>query len=388
MRIVVATGIYPPDIGGPATYSKLVSEELTRRGHEVSVVTYGESEKWRVKSEQDFNTHHLTLITISRRIPKGIRHLVYFSRVLQHGARADIIFAQDPVSVGFPVACAAAILRKKFVVKIVGDYAWEQGVQRFGVGELLDDFLKRQYDLRVGFLRAIQRFVVGRARGIIVPSEYLRSVVVRWSVEAACIQVIPNSVRTPILVSKEEARKKLKLEGIIFLSVGRLVPWKGFEMLVELAGRIKNIGEFSLIILGDGPERGRLEALKGHLKASQSVFLPGAVSKEVLELYMAAADVFLLNTAYEGFSHQLLEAMIVGLPVVTTDAGGNKEIVHDGENALVAEYNNLESWETAVRRVLGDASLRQKLSENGKKLKDRYTVDGMIQALIRCFESL
>ena len=68
MRILIATGIYPPDIGGPATYSSLLVRELTARGHFVDVVTYGPA-------------------GVSREIPKGIRHIIYFFKCLAKGRR-------------------------------------------------------------------------------------------------------------------------------------------------------------------------------------------------------------------------------------------------------------------------------------------------------------
>ncbi|NOY35824.1 MAG: glycosyltransferase family 4 protein, partial [bacterium] len=108
MRILICTGIYPPDIGGPATYSKLLFDELSKRGVEVEVLSFGDV----------------------RRLPKIIRHLVYFLKTLKRARGADIVFAQDPVSVGLPAAIAAKILQKRFILKVVGDYAWEQYNQR------------------------------------------------------------------------------------------------------------------------------------------------------------------------------------------------------------------------------------------------------------------
>ena len=104
LKILICTGIYPPDIGGPATYSKLLFEELPKMGIETRVLSFGEV----------------------RHLPKILRHFVYFIKVLKMGRRADIIYAQDPVSVGLPAMLAAKILRKKFILKVVGDYAWEQ----------------------------------------------------------------------------------------------------------------------------------------------------------------------------------------------------------------------------------------------------------------------
>src|SRR3989344_5012189 len=102
-RILIATPLYPPGAGAPATYTKLLEEELPKRGFEIAVVKFSSV----------------------RHLPKGLSHLAYFWRVLKSGRSADLILALDPVSVGLPAWLAAKILRKRFIVKIVGDFAWE-----------------------------------------------------------------------------------------------------------------------------------------------------------------------------------------------------------------------------------------------------------------------
>ncbi|MEK7531600.1 MAG: hypothetical protein AAB545_01600, partial [Patescibacteria group bacterium] len=109
MKMLIATGLFSPDIGGPATYSKILLEKLPREGIETTILPFG----------------------AVRHLPRLLRHLVYFFRVLLAGRSVDVIYAQDPVSVGFPVFLASKVLKKPFLLKIVGDYAWEQGVQRF-----------------------------------------------------------------------------------------------------------------------------------------------------------------------------------------------------------------------------------------------------------------
>ncbi len=372
MRILIATGIYPPDIGGPATYSKELADELIRQGHTVVVITYGGKKE-------------LGLVTVSRQLPKGIRHFIYFLKVLRNAIHADIIYAQDPVSVGLPASFAAWFLRKKFVVRIAGDYAWEQGVGRFGVKELLDDFLKLRYGFRVELLRWCQQLVARSADLVIVPSEYLKEVVLRWGLKNKNIEVVFSVAQRVGKISKEDARASLGLDGKVFVSAGRLVSWKGFKMLIELMPKLLPA---KLIILGDGPERAALEALRDRLKLADSVLLLGAVSKEVLVQYVTAADVFLLNTGYEGYSHQLLESMAIGTPVVTTSAGGNKELVDDNINALVAEYNNLSEWEIQIKKILNDDMFAKKISQEAQRQVEGHTFKDMTKKLIMIFEQL
>ncbi|TSC79430.1 MAG: Glycosyltransferase [Parcubacteria group bacterium Gr01-1014_29] len=374
MRIIIATGIFPPDIGGPATYSKTIAEEFSKRGHQVCVITYGDT----AISNFKFQISNFRIKKVSRKIPKGLRHLVYFSHVMRLALHADIVYAQDAVSAGFPAALAALLLGKRFFLKVVGDHAWEQASQRFGVADLLDDFLAKRYGFRVRVLRAAERFAARRAERIIVPSEYLKSVVERWGISPTKIIVIPNAVFVADNVpTKDEARRILNLGGFVLLTVGRLVPWKGFQMLIELMPRlIQKIPDVKLVIVGTGPEEKNLQLTTYNLQLP--VVFTGAVSKEKLLQHLAAADIFLLNTGYEGFSHQLIEAMAAGVPVITTNAGGNREVVRDGENALIARYNDREDWERKIISLYKDKNLQLRLKKPNRDIIQTYSVKAMI----------
>src|SRR3989338_4085545 len=145
MKLVIATPLYPPEIGGPATYAKLLFEGLPKKAIEVELVKFSDV----------------------RHLPKFIRHYVYYRRVLMAARSADAILALDQVSVGLPALYAAQKLGKPFFVKIVGDYAWEQGQQRFGITENLDEFVKtKNVPFSVRMLRRIQiRAAVVSGRG-------------------------------------------------------------------------------------------------------------------------------------------------------------------------------------------------------------------------------
>ncbi len=372
MRIVIATGIYPPEIGGPATYTKTIAEHLSRRGHAITVVTYGDA----VVASSTFR-----VVVVSRRIPKGVRHLWYFFQVLWHGMRAEMIFAQDPVSAGLPACIAATIARRRFVIRVAGDYAWEQGMGRFGISDLLDDFLKKTYGMRVEFLRRVEYAVTRRAKMVIVPSRYLRSVVEQWGVIPDRVCVVYNAIETSLVsISKEVARKELKLSGSVLFSAGRLVPWKGFTLLIHVMPEIlKAHPDARLYIAGTGPEESRLHKEAVSQGVEHHVIFLGAKRRDDLERYMRAADVFLFNTGYEGFSHQLLEAMMVGVPIITTGAGGNHEIVRDGVNALVAGYNNFADWQYTILRLMNDQILQQKIAQGARDTSAQFSHDRMIQ---------
>lgn len=381
LRLLIATGIYPPDIGGPATYSKTIAEEFSARGMKIIVVSYGD----KINEIESRNSYEIRSRKISKKIPKGLRHFIYFLNVLWHGRHADIIYAQQPVSEGLPAMLAAKILHKKFVLKVVGDYAWEQGVQRFGVTDLLDDFLSKKYESRVELLRKVESIVARSADRVITPSRYLADVVMKWGVPQERIGVIPNAVEIPEeLPAKEEARLALGIspDAKLIVSAGRLVPWKGFSTLIDCMPDVaRHEQAVKLIIIGSGPEERKL-------KLQNNVVLLGSVSHDDVLRYLRVADVFVLNTAYEGFSHILIEAMAAGTPVITTPAGGNKEIINDGENALLVSYNNKEELERAIVRALRESILRRTLAENGRKTVAQFTKNRMVGETLEFLLSL
>lgn len=369
MKILIAAGIYPPDIGGPATYSKFLVDELPKKGIETEVLSFGSV----------------------RHLPKFFRHFFYFLKVLRSGRRADIIFAQDPASAGLPAALASFILRKKFVLRAGGDFAWEQGSQKFGVKELLDNFYGQKYGWQVELMRAIQRFVGRRARAIIAPSFYLKGIIEKWGIAGEKIKVVYNTAKEiDFNLNKEEVRRELGLEGDIILSAGRLVPWKGFGALIELMPELLKINNnFKLIIAGDGLEKENLEVRIKKLELNYYIKLIGRLNQEELWKYMRASDIFALNTGYEGMPHIIIEAMQVGVPVVTTDSGGNRELVKNYKTGILVKYNNKEQIKNAIIKLWRDKQLAAGLAGNAKEeIKNKFSEEKTIKETLQILKSV
>ena len=366
-RVLITTGLYPPESGGPATYSKLLADELPKRGIEAVVLPFREV----------------------RHLPRFVRHFAYFLKILKRARGVDVIFAQDPVSVGLPSALAAKVLGKKFLLKVVGDYAWEQFQnQKLKIKKQkfinLEEFQRDEYDLITEFRRKVERWVARRADKIIVPSKYLKKIVMMWGIEEKKIEVVYNAFELPKAeTSKEEARKKLGLEGFILISAGRLVPWKGFGALIEIMPEIaREISEAKLYIIGDGPDYDSLKSKIKKLNLEGVVFLLGSLPRGELLQYLCASDVFVLNTGYEGFSHLLLEAIAMGIPVITTKAGGNPEIIEDGKNGLLVEYNDKAALKEAVLKLYRQPEFGERLAKNTKEKLGEFSKERMLEQTI------
>ena len=355
MKILIATGIYPPDIGGPATYSKLLKDELPKRGHSVEILSFGEV----------------------RSLPKTIRHIAYFLKVLRRGRKSDIIFAQDPVSVGLPSMLASKILRKKFLIRVAGDYAWEQATQRFGAKEGVDEFQSKKYGLMAELLRWIQKFVVKKADKVITPSFYFKNIVSGWIGGSDKVEAIYNGIDlSSNQASSAEKPKDHSLKRIF--SAGRLVPWKGFATLIKI---MKDLPEWRLVIAGDGPMKNELKTLVKSLGLEERVKMTGALSREKLLSELKISDLFILNTSFESFSFQTVEAMHLGVPVITTNIGNLKEIVEDGKEGILVEPDNEEQLLQAIKKIDEDEKFRNLIIQNAKKKSGEFSIDKTLNHL-------
>ena len=410
MKIVIASGIYPPDIGGPATYSQLIARELTKRGIEVSLICYSDKRRYtQIVSEQRSEyadtrgkfqrksaypegqdqrvSANFKVVRILRKHNVLLRYWNYFWNLLKLVKGADAIYAQGPLAAGFPALLVSKILRKKFVVKIVGDYAWEQFQNKKSKIKNkkfidIETFQRNKYDFLTELRRKIQKLVVKSADKIIVPSKFLKKIVIGWGVREDKIFVVYNAAS-----GVENVEEKLNPEGDIIISGGRLEPWKGMDVLIEIMpDLLKENPNFRLIIVGYGPEKENLKSQISNLKLEDKIELIDKLShKELLE-YFKASKMFVLNTGYEGFSHFLLETMAIGLPVITTNICGNPEIVKDGYNGLLIEYNNKEQLKDTILRLWEDKKLREKFIENGKKTTEQFTLEKMINETLSVLE--
>ena len=364
IKLLIATPLYPPEIGGPATYVKFLEENLPKERFELTVVPFGQV----------------------KHLPYIIRHVVFFAKVFARAKNADIVYALDPLGSGIPAWFAAKLLGKKLMLRIAGDRAWETALQKFGIAESLDTFsASKKYSWKIRALKYGQTFCANRAEKIIVPSEYLRFIISNWGVQKEKIFPVYNAFSPiSILDSKEELQKELSLSGHVILSAGRLVAWKGFETLIRaMPEMLGNIPDLKLYIAGDGPDRVKLSAIVSSLCLEEKVIFPGILSKENLLRFIASADVFVLNTFYEGFSHQLLEAMSVGTPVVTTAVGGNPEMIDSGKSGILVAYDDRSAFVSAVTLLIKDKSYSENLKKNAKEKSATFGVSRAISGFLK-----
>lgn len=207
------------------------------------------------------------------------------------------------------------------------------------------------------------------------------------------IQVIPNGVACERFRRPRPRRRLAELIGAgpgepILIQVARLHRVKDHETAIRaLAGIRRFHPDAHLVCVGDGPETGRVRSLSQALGVQRAVHLLG-LRTDVPDL-LASADVSVLSSLSEGASLSILEAMSAALPVVATDVGGNREIVHHGRTGLLSPRCDPASMAGNLRTLLGNAELRCRMGEAGRRrVQALYTQTRMQDAFIELYRRL
>ena len=193
---------------------------------------------------------------------------------------------------------------------------------------------------------------------------------------------------TETLIARDDARARLGLDGMILISAGRLVSWKGFSALIDATEKlVPEIPDIRLIIAGSGPDE---TVLKKQVKDKGLVgrvrFL-GSVSQKDLWEYFMASDAFILDSGYEGFSHTVLEAMAAGAPIIVSGAGGNPEMVRHGKEGIVISYGDDGALADAIRAIARDPASARARAKNASARAREFSGERMIKDTIKILTS-
>ena len=361
MRVLIVTGIWPPDVGGPASHAPELAEHLRARGHDVEVVTTAGGAPASTPYRVDW---------VSRGKPIGIRHLAVAEKVRSHAGHADVVYATSMIG---RAALGSWAAHRPLVIKLTTDEAYERAQRRGLYDGDMDAFQTYHGDVRIAALRRSRDTALGRATTVICPSAYLREIAVGWGVPPERIVVIPNPAPDfPRLPAREDARAAFGITGPTLAFAGRIGAQKSLEVALSAVARVAGV---SLLIAGDGPERTRMEHHAEDLQlGARARFLGSLPREEVLGLFRGA-DASLLSSTWENFPHTVVETLAVGTPVVAMEAGGISEVVRDGVNGLLVPAGDTAALADALRRYFADTALRERLRGAAAESVAEYAPD-------------
>lgn len=381
MNICIVSGIFPPDIGGPATYLINLCEEIKNLGHKIYIITFGD----------EYIDFPFPVQKISRTTHPLIRILFAFIKIIKLHKEIDIIFTLGgPWDSGIPALFAKAVLGKPMVTKVTGDIAWERARIKHLIKDDLEQFKIKRYPFKIEFFRWIQKFVVKSADMVIVSCEFSKKIVINWGVRDKIVRLIPNAIDDKPLPINRNVTIKPALNSknnLLIITMGRLIPLKGIDKLIQLLPELKQ--NISLIIIGDGPEKRNFELISDMLGVKERVIFTGNLKRQEVFDYLMIADLFVLYSDGESsMPFSVLEAMVCGLPVVASRAGGIPELIEDGVDGILVELKDTDGLKKAICKTLGDGILRSKLISNAYEKVKRYSLKKMTEETLNLFNDI
>lgn len=377
MKIVIATPIYPPEIGGPATYTKELCERLHKK-HSITVIAY---------TDVGTAMSGTRFVPISKRRPLPIRLVLYFFALLRESRSSDLVYVQNAMAAGLPAALACLILRKPMVLKFVGDEAWERATQRHITKKRLEEFLiKPEGDWKIRMMMTIQGWVLRRADCVTTPSAYLKEELIKaYKVRKDRAVVNYNASQGTENLPFEPTPRPHQIAV-----TARLVTWKGIDGIIRATAIVRRkFPDVHVMIAGDGPETENLKSLAENLGLGSSVSFLGKVSRAETWHIRKNSSVYVLNSTYEGLPHTVLTSFAANIPIIATDISGTNEAVYHEKTGLLVRPGDDLGLASAIDRLFSDPTLCKKLTDGGQKmLKEKFSWEGHLRGLASIFESV
>lgn len=182
-------------------------------------------------------------------------------------------------------------------------------------------------------------------------------------------RVIPNPIKVYCYAANENPKK--------IVAVGRLAEQKNHKLLIDAFFDISFNTDYELWIYGEGNLRKELEAYVKDKGIEKRIYFPGNISE--IHKNIADARLFVLSSDYEGLSNALLEALMMGLPVISTDCSGVDEVIENGDNGLIVPVGNKKLLTNAMKKVLENNAFKEKIATRAKIKAQEFSADRILE---------
>ncbi len=370
MKVIQVTTFFHPVIGGVEAQVLSLSEKLIEKGHEVEVITSDSAKtKGRIAQKKDEIrgikvTRCITWFSLSHfhKFYPGLFFRLMkkdFDIVQVHGFRKFEMYA---------ALLAAKLKKKKIIVNTHNPFVVEENSR----GGLLN-FLIKLHDATIGKIlpKYIDKFIA------LSKDEY--ETLQKFNIEKEKITIIPNGI-DDLFFEKGDPNKIIKDYNIniskwknIVVSAGRIHKVKGYQNLKHAVHKLKNV----LFIIA-GADDGYLSKLKIMYQDYENIlFLERNLTHEQVNNLFSIADLFVFPSLHEAFGITLVEAMAAGLPVISTNVGGPKDIVKE-DFGVAIDPTDLGLWASKIQWLLADDKLRDKMGDEAGKAARKYKWDKIL----------
>ena len=356
----MTVGIFPPDIGGPATFvpkiAKYFQDELN---YEIEILTLSDNKNSNIND--DFSVKR-----IDRNLPIIYRWLKTIFTIYKLGKNKDLIFVNG---LGTETTIANIFLKKKIIRKIVGDPVWERAYSKAKISESFDEFQVKNYGFSISLQKKVRSFSIKKSDIVVTPSQHLKNFILNLGFKNK-IEIINNGVFIP-----EENTNIFTNDQINITIVSRLVSHKNIEKIIKAISDL-NSPLINLNIIGDGPELNQLQKISLESNNKDNIIFHGKLNRDEINHIFLNSDIYIQASNYEGLPHSLLEAMSYGIPVLCTPVGECKEILGNEDRGYILDLpvskNNIKS---KISEIIGEKDIANKKGERGKDfINEKYNL--------------
>ena len=351
MRVLVTVGIFPPDIGGPATFvPKIAKYFQDQLNYEIEILTLSDNKNLNIND--DFSVKR-----IDRNLPIIYRWLKTIFTIYKLGKNKDLIFVNG---LGTETTIANIFLKKKIIRKIVGDPVWERTYSKAKISESFDEFQVKNYGFSISLQKKVRSFSIKKSDIVVTPSKHLKNFILNLGFKNK-IEIINNGVFIP-----EENTNIFTNDQINITIVSRLVSHKNIKKIIRAISDL-NDPLIYLNIIGDGPELNQLQRISLESNNKDNIIFHGKLNRDDINHIFLKSDIYIQASNYEGLPHSLLEAMSYGIPVLCTPVGECKEILGNEDRGYILDLpvskNNIKS---KISEIIGEKNIANKKGERGK----------------------
>ncbi len=333
LNILIATGIYPPDLGGPAEYAKNIETEFRKMGNMVFVKAFG----------------------FEKKLPTGLRHIWYLFRLLPIVRKVDLIIALDTFSVALPTVIVAKIFKKKVIIRTGGDFLWESYVERTGEKVLLTRFYetrKSNFNLKEKVVFWLTKFVLHSVSAIVFSTTWQRDIFVpAYKLDKRKNFIIENFYGQKVSFPKKAEQNNTSK---IFVSATRPIKFKNNELLKEAFVEAKRFDKYIILDTEPVPHKEFLEKIAN----SYAVVLPsfGEISPNMILDAISAGTPFIV-TRECGIYDRIKDIAIFVDPLNKEDIRDKiiylaNENIYKAQKRAVESFSFTHSWGQICREFL------------------------------------